>query len=350
LFVITSFLVTILVGTATAWTLKSTVADRETVKNWLLVSGVYDNFVDEIVAVSAGAAADDPDVATIDQATLTNAARAAFPPALLQDSLETVLDGSYNWLEGTTDSLDFTVDFTEAKSMFASELALAVKIKADELPACTPTEVPESLDIFAATCLPVATSSSDISSEFENSILNSEELLKDPIITGDSILVNKGDQQIPIAEAYPEIATWYQRALWLPAALTVVSLLAAVSVVLLSDTRRRGILHLVKAFTFASFSIGLTAFIASIAPLSTGGIGGGDDAAEGFSERILTPFLQEAIDSYIFWSIQFVVLYGALMLSCAVYLLLTYHKQQKGPAARPVPDTEHQVNLPIKKR
>lgn len=346
LVILSSVLVTLLVITANGWTLKSTIANRETVKNWLLVSGVYDNFVDEIVAESSRTAEETPTVGTIDQATLTNAAKAAFTPALLQDSLEAVLDGSYNWLEGSSDDLQFSVDFTDAKELFASELALAVKIKADALPTCPPDQIPPTLDVFTATCLPATVSTRLLANEFESNILDSESLLKNPVINGDTILVNVNDQQLPIDEAYPQVATWYQRALWLPIALTAVSVLVLIGIVLLSDTKRRGLLHASKSLALAAFSTGITAFIASVTPLDTAGIGGGEEAAEGFSERIMIPFLQEVIDSYVFWNIQFTVLFTSLTLSILVYLLLTYHKKQKDVAPAPVPHLEHQVNLP----
>ena len=49
-------------------------------------------------------------------------AKNAFNPVLLNGSLEAVLDGGYNWLEGSADKLDFRIDLTDAKQELATGL------------------------------------------------------------------------------------------------------------------------------------------------------------------------------------------------------------------------------------
>src|SRR5690606_28069006 len=106
------------------WTINATFGDRNVVKNWFSNSGVYDNIVDSVVRETEKGIenSEEKDGQNIDTESLSNAATSTFTPDVLRSSLEEVLDGTYDWLDGTTPNLAFSLDFTEQKVAFADNV------------------------------------------------------------------------------------------------------------------------------------------------------------------------------------------------------------------------------------
>jgi len=137
-----------------SWIFNATLADSNVVKNWLSISGVYDGFVDEVADSSNEQIVETGQ--TIDTVALQKAANQAFPPGLLQTSAESLLDGMYNWLDGSKDSVEFTLDFSTAKSDYSAALAAQAQDRILSLPDCNASQLAtlESVDLFSLPCAP----------------------------------------------------------------------------------------------------------------------------------------------------------------------------------------------------
>jgi hypothetical protein len=329
LFIASSLLVTLLVSTATFWIFNNTVGDRTVVNQWFNDSGIYDNFIDEVVSATTKQTSDYPDVASIDAETLSGAAGEAFSAEFLQATLESALDSGYNWLEQDTEKLELSLDFTEVKNSFATALGDSVISKAESLPACDTFDFPSELDIFSAECLPPGADPSALAEDFKSSILASEDLLPDPIIDAEDIKFSSNDGEKRIDEAFNKAPDWYRTATSMAWVFTGLSILAIVGVVFLAATRRKGLFHITKSLALAALSVSIIALISKSAPLSISGVGGSDEAAKGFSENIIEPFLEQAIDSFARLSYIIAAVYAILVVVILTTLFFTRKKHTK---------------------
>lgn len=311
----------LLVASATAWTISSTVAQRNEVKKWFEDSGVYDNFVQEVVDATSRQSAENQDTAAIDPSVLASSAESAFTPEFLKSSLESALDSGYDWLEKDTENLELRIDFTEAKNNFASSLSQEARIKALSLPECTSIEqINKEFDVFSATCIPPGIDIDMIIADFKSELVNSPDLLPDPVIDASDIkLQTSSGEEKRIDEAHPELPKWYGYATTLPLVLTIFAIIASLAIIFLANNRRKGLGRLSKSLVLAAVSVGLFGFFSSKAPQAISGIGGADEQTSGFAENILVPFVQEAADS--FAKISYII--GAIYILIAVLVLLS---------------------------
>jgi hypothetical protein len=347
LFIASSILVSSLVATATFWTLNGTIGNRDTIKAWFEDSGVYSNFIDEVVSATSNPSenenpenkqnAENQDSkvdeegaeASIDADTLANAASVAFPEDFLKTSLESAIDSGYDWLEGNTEGLELQIDFTDAKNRFATALEAEAVTKAEVLPICESNITGQEIDVFSANCLPADLDVKTIAAEFKNEILNSEDLLPDPVIDAEDIKIESDGVEKPFDEAFNQAPRIFEIAISLAWVATVVAVAASLAVVFLAASKRKGLFHLAKSLALATFSVAIFAVISINAPLDFGGVSGGDEASQGFSENIVVPFIKEAISSIANWSLVFAGIYFSILVVLLLGLFLTRKKENK---------------------
>ena len=122
-------------------------------------SGVYSTFIDSAlkeVNKSNKSGNDNSNIPITDPA-IKEAANKAFPPTLLQQTTENVLNGSYDWLTGKTTGPSFKVDLRQAKQTFAQSVGEAAKQRLVKLPACTAAQLQKlssDIDPFSVLCRP----------------------------------------------------------------------------------------------------------------------------------------------------------------------------------------------------
>lgn len=369
LFIASSLLVSSLLLTATFWILTATIGNRNTVKNWINDSGTYDNFVEQIVATTQenldkqpeNSSEADSDEESIDPETLSNVAKEAFSPEFLKTSFEKVIDGSYDWLEKETDSLQFDVDFSDAKTALADGLVDEAVRRGNELPECQTLAVPQELDIFSAECLPPGTDVRALAEDIRRKFFSNEELLPDPTLTAEDIKLNisdSGDQK-SISEIsktdLKEVPRWYGLAknlAWFMA-LTVAAL--SLMVLFLSATKRNGAKHLAKSFLTAAILIGASAFILQRLPLDfaskdTAIESSGETLSEGFGETIAKPLVEQAIDTVTGYQYWFAALYGLIFLMLLIYIILSRRQHTLSDNGRSLHLHESPHGLPAPER
>lgn len=342
LFVVSSSLVGLLLLSAVFWTLNNSFASRDVVKDWLVQSGAYDNFIQEVVRDTEQQVENDPEVSSIDKALLTKVASKAFTAEYLQTTFESAIDSSYDWLEGDTEDLELSIDLSSAKTTFAEALGREVTAKADSLPQCTLQNLPAStsIDIFSAVCIPPGLDIEAQSSEFTNSVLASEDFIPDPTINAEDIKIDQDGTEKPLTEVLDQAPTWYRvitNGVWVSVAL---SLLAITSIVFLSVSKRKGLLHIAKAFMVAGALLALMAYFSQKIPLNFGDKG---EATSGFSERIIVPFFEQALDTISSLYYTFALVYIAITLVILIALFLTKKRHKIDTAdTKPTKESEQQ--------
>ncbi len=87
-----------------------------------------------------------------DAASLRTIALNTFPPDVLEQDAEQVVDRFYDWLEGDSESLSFSVDLRPNRVAFAHSLGEMMMDRLAFLPLCE--QQPDTIDPFTATCRP----------------------------------------------------------------------------------------------------------------------------------------------------------------------------------------------------
>lgn len=222
-------------------TLQTTVLDRNVAKSWMRESGVYNNLLSVIYA-------NDPTVqqqmtaisSAIPQQTVTTSLNQSFSPAYVQTATETILDSTYDWLDGKQPSVTFDINTTTQKSSFTSTLASLLEPQIAALPQCA------SLAEFNAqnpTCRPPGITPEQLSQSAAIDIANQASVFQQPLTdTGvtqaaiDSQTASPVPSSNPATQSLPSITANIR--LWL-ILLPVIAIVSGGGMVLLSHRKYR---------------------------------------------------------------------------------------------------------------
>ncbi|CAN5398902.1 hypothetical protein BH10PAT3_BH10PAT3_5370 [soil metagenome] len=332
----------------------ATIRDRQKVKGWFKSSNFYAQLPDVVLekvnndkknpstpGEPSSAEGDLP----IKDPQIQAIVKQAFTPALLQNSVESVLNGTYKWLDGSAKGIDFSIDLTTAKQQFATGLGTYVTNRATSLPVCTDGQINGNFDGFNATCRPAAVSPADAGAIATADFLK-QDFLKDPVITAknlkaDSAEPNKeGNPRVPLEESAAVAKTVYQRSGQLPLILGVLSLLLAMGIIFISRDRLRGIRRvgyvLVSTgvfllITYLILGAGFTAASRKLAESNSDGP---------FAAKLITNFASSAIadvKSVLVWYVASFI--GLGILACILPSILKKRQQLTGKGL-----LEHEVS------
>jgi hypothetical protein len=156
----------------------------------------------------------------------------------VKTSSEKLVDNIYAYVHGSTPTPELSISIAEVQIRFADNVASYVEQKFKVLPPCvefmTPSNSIESL--LQATCVPLGISPEQVSEYARNEIMNLALFANDHVEVTDLVRESESSLNSYLTDArkvYPYfIALVY--------ILPVVGIILAVSVLLLSDTKRRG--------------------------------------------------------------------------------------------------------------
>jgi hypothetical protein len=256
--VVGAILFVTLITTAWADVAARTIGRRDTVKAWLDESGFYDNVTKAALEGLRSVEGEETGTVPVDDPNLQTQIRSIFTPEFLKENIENLLDGTYNWLDGKVDKPDFAIDLRDVKVRLASSLGQYAAERAATLPPCT---VPQpEFDAFNANCLPSNVSVSDVANTVETEFLNNPEFLKDEVLTADSFH-KPGEGQTVTFFATPNadhIRSAYKLGSWAAPILAFLALLSLGVIILLSSTRRAGLIRAGFLTIGAGVVLGLT--------------------------------------------------------------------------------------------
>lgn len=147
------------------------------------------------------------------QPAIQAAIQQAFPPALLEQHANTIIDGTYAWVQGKTATPQFSVDLSQQKVSFADSVAAYVQQRSANLPRClslSSTPLAANIDPYNTTCRPVQVQPEAIAAQARLEILNSD-FLKDPVLTADTIKDSNGKPLTAQLEIVPKAYRWTVR-------------------------------------------------------------------------------------------------------------------------------------------
>lgn len=258
-----------LLGIALSTSSVLTVHNQEKVEQWLGESKLYEHFVSNAVQQGQAAvgSASENNVTSLSDTAVQDAAKSAFSQDLVRKSVSTVIESNYAWLRGETDTPEFTIDLSDAKRSFAEEVGTFTTTHLASLPACTNAQLAtlQNTDPLRATCRPPNIDPKVAGQEVTQQILDSDELLSNPVLTAQTINPDPASQKEPYYEKFSQLPKAYQFGEKLPYIFAGLIILSATVFMLLYSPKKRGIRWTSIILAVAGALLLTTTFTADIA-------------------------------------------------------------------------------------
>lgn len=178
----------------------------------------------------------DPEVQTI--------IKSAFSESVIQTSSQSIINGTYDWLEGKTNEVHFTVDFRQAREQLANGISAYAFTKLGSKPTCF--AIPEQIDPFTAGCKPPFTNLNEEQQKFAADLAGSEGFLPKAVFTEADL--PKSKQGKTLTEQYAYIPKLYEAARLMPFVLPLIILGLVGLWIWLSSNKRHGFQQVGIAF------------------------------------------------------------------------------------------------------
>lgn len=227
--------------------------NKENIKSSIKETNAYDRFVTAVIQETAKTYHGETTI-PLDNPEVQKIIKNAFPAELLETSTETFIDGIYAWLEGDTNTPEYTVDFTQARQNLANSLSAYAFNRLSSQPVCF--AIPENIDPFTAGCQPPYTDLSVEQKKLADAIAGEEGFLPKAIFTEQDLPKDQSGERIYEKFSYaPKAYQWSKLFPWLLAGVLV---LLAISSVLLHRSRRRGFQQLGYILTGSGIALLMT--------------------------------------------------------------------------------------------
>lgn len=277
------------------------------------VTNILDHAKKDVETSDTYLALDDPEI--------EKAARDAFPPQLLKQQGESVIDGIYAWLQGETDKPAFSIDLTEAKQRFATNVGNYAQRRYDALPPCTIQQLQThstNVDPFTVQCQAPGLSGATVNEIVKREILQSDQFLADTSYTAEDLPKDsEGRTVLDNLEPAPEM---YQFLGSLPLLLGFASAIAATGVILLAEDKRRGLKAIGVTLVGTGIFLGLGALIISWSFNQMNGTTG-----EAFQNSLVAT-VRSLTEAYNGNLLKFYLTY--LLVGAAILITLHYQKRR----------------------
>lgn len=227
----------------------------ESLKTAINDSGLYEVPLTDLITAEQQQESSELEL-SVDDPIVQESVATAFPPERKQEIVETILDGTYVWLNEDTEYPDFTIDISDEKAMIIASIADSTFEEVNSLQPCTLLQLQtlsgSEFDPLNAPCKPPI----DLTAEkqkFISEYSSNDEFLSDTTLTGEE-LFKEGERHDSTngANNIPSLFGLFTR---LPFILGVITLITGLGVVLLSETRRKGVRKLGKLLVETAISL-----------------------------------------------------------------------------------------------
>lgn len=326
----------------TLQTLDATLLNKNEVKSWLATSGAYERLLPTMFTNSTTVQEQTTERAgSISPDTLKNALVQTFPASFVRQSIEQVLDGTYDWLDSKHRSIQFSIDATPYKDTFAKNLSAQLEPQLATMPRCTS---PSQFNSTNPTCLPPGLTVKQAADSIAIDVSNRVDIFDRPLTNkefeGTTAAPSSQDnaiQQLPHYISLMRAWLW-----WLP----VIALLSGILTVLLSRRQLRAAKHLAGRLTFGlavTFVLGIVvANVGKTITLNTYT----SAAPTVVTTDVMQPIVRQAAPALGNRLALISGVCGALTLAAWVTLTVLYRRRQKtqllaseGPTSLPPPTT-----------
>ncbi|HYH36054.1 MAG TPA: hypothetical protein VD706_00975 [Candidatus Saccharimonadales bacterium] len=269
IYLLSLFLLATLLSTAVSTSGTQTLGKPKKVEQYLSESKLYDHFI-AYTADQAEKTNGDTGQSTsvsLSDTAVREAAHSAFPPQLIEQSVNKFIDSNYAWLEGKTATPEFRIDLSSQKQTFAQKVGDYVKMYTAGLPVCASAEaaVQQAEDPLAATCRPPALTPEAAGAQVTQRLSTTGDFLSNPIVTANSINPEANPQNEPYYQKFSHLPKLYRVGQLLPYVFAVLSLLLALAIIFISPERRRGVRRVGIVLLIAGIGLVVLKFVADLA-------------------------------------------------------------------------------------
>jgi hypothetical protein len=312
------------------------------VKQWLASSGVYQHALDNSLHVIADDKNDSSLMDLTTSTTLQQALGKTFDSAYIKDHANKVIDATYDWIEGKTQAITFTIPVQEKSADFSANLAAEIKPKLELLPPCSSRI--GNLNSNQISCIPIGVNIDDYAKQLaqpsrDNGFLSTP--LTQETLRGNSPQLSF----LPILAQLMHVLIWA-----LPAAIGICGILF----VLASNNKLVGLGNLGRQLTINAgliFAVGLvTWYLGTTLDLS--GAQQNDEQNQAIIDSIVNPLARTIIPDI---ARALSLFSGSAMLIGVVLWLGSFMLRRKlrsnaeGPIIPPAAPTEAQLPVPAAK-
>lgn len=294
-------------------------------------SGVFDTVVDSV----AEEAQNDPQVRTgldeSDAAKIKDAIQSALPKETVEQTVDQVITGVYAWLDGTNESLEFSVDLSQHSDALIQNLAKVAAEKNMSMPNCTARQLAALVpnpNPFEMTCKIPGTTEAQAQAVAENYLRNNVEFFKNPTFTVSNL--PKDAQGRTIDQSLSFMPGMFQLAGLVPWILGIVAILLTVLVFYLSKDKLSALKSMGITFLVSGGFLLVTALIARFAM---------DRSSDPFSNLqagaetglAIVKGIRSLSTDFIGTLIKFAVIY--LVIGAGLFVFVTIKRRSSGPSA-----------------
>ncbi len=288
--------------------------NRDSMKAVLNDSGVYEDFVDSVITTAAKESTDEQNSLPFDDSEFRRIANKNFDSKVLQSAGNHIIDGVYDWAEGSSEDLFFEINFQPQVNNFIEDLSNYAVEKYETLPPCTPIDNVNTT-VFNISCQPIG-SSREIIKTVSIEDLKQQDFLNEPILSDKDIFSTPEEK-----EDLAFIPKAYQATRLLPYISIAVIIVSGLVFVLLHRSKRRGIKRIGRdMITTAIFIALLTIVFGFILPRYTDTFSVQGEGLPRLFNKIIDVFLQ---------SLDIVVINIAIVLGSVGISILAIEKMSR---------------------
>ena len=245
------------------------------IKHALKESKVYDSIAEKIKNETLSQISKDSST-KVNEKIIKDALNKVITPTLMQQNGDKVIDGTYKWLDGTTETPEFNIDIAGIQKQVTDSISDSAVKHVTTLPACTPEQLKNlqlstisTDDPFSLQCNFPGLNVEELKTKY-NTELNSGD-------KGDGIASQKefsskdikNEQGQSIFSESKDITKVYKVVQILPIIFGVLAILSGIGLFFWSDTRAKGVRKISIKLLFAGIGL-LLIFIGSIVFLEKG--------------------------------------------------------------------------------
>jgi uncharacterized Tic20 family protein len=231
------------------------------IKNTLNDSDIYQTPVTDLLDTDAIEANTDPsNDLNLSNPHVKQAAESTLNNERKQEITETIIDGTYSWLNREAKNPDFRIDFNPDREVFITQLTNNAFDRIRSLEPCTTQQILtlQEIDPFTVPCKPPANLEAE-KQKFVSELQNNEEFLGDPVFSGEAALNEfKRHDTAGVADNIP---TLFQLFTKLPLIFAVLAIISGAIVFTLADSKAKGINKLGKLLIETAISLVITSIV-----------------------------------------------------------------------------------------
>ena len=300
--------------------------ERDTVYRWLDESDAYSKIDETVVeAIHDGneRAVHAPSL-PIEDPQIQKVFSSAFTPEFSKTAAVDIIDGTYNWLDGRSETPDFNVDVTSVRERLADGLGDYAVQRMKGLPMCTPEQLLfEGISFLEATCRPPL-----VTDGIVKALVAREVRTSDKFFGGENTLTGADVTQDIDPQTMEGARQSYQATKWAPWVTGFVVLATAIGVVLLSTSRRRGGRRLGGIVISGGVVIGIVTVGAHYASKFVAASGEVNSLAAG----LISVAGQDAVQMLAVWAGVYIV--------AGIVAIVVLRQRRKQPPVQPVAEEE----------